>query len=141
MFTPKRAPSLLVVLVFLLSACGGQSTPEVSGDATHGKSLYEQTTVGPNTAPGCVTCHSLEPGVRLVGPSHAGLATRAAEIIRNPNYTGQADTVADYLRESIVEPNAYIEEGFVADVMYPNYGEDLDEQEIDDLVAFMLTLE
>ena len=140
MFKFTRAGSLFVVLAFLLGACGGRNTPAVRGDATRGKSLYEQMTIGPNAAPGCVTCHSLEPGVRLVGPSHAGLATRAAETIESPNYTGQADTAAGYLRESIVEPNAYIEEGFTANVMYPKYKEDLSEQDIDDLVAFILTL-
>ena len=112
----------------------------LSDAAIRGRSLYEQAVIGSNSAPGCTTCHSLEPGVTLVGPSHDGLATRAAEIINSTDYTGEAQTVVEYLRESIIDPNIYVEEGFPPSVMYPNYEKELNAQEIDDIVAFMLTL-
>jgi cytochrome c551/c552 len=132
---------LFVVLSLFLAACGaGGGGAAPSGDATQGKALFEQTTIGPNSAPGCVTCHSLEPDVKLVGPSLAHVATEAAEIIKSSNYTGSAKTVEEYLHESIVNPNAYVVEGFPSGVMYQNYGQDLSEQQIDGLVAFLLTL-
>ena len=139
---------LLVVLSLVLAACGpsgGGGGEEggggaVTGDAARGKSLFEQTVIGPNSAPGCTTCHSLEPGVTLVGPSLADVATEAAEIIEKPDYTGEAKTVEEYLRESIMNPNAFAEEGFSTGVMYQNYAKDLSEQEIADLVAFLMTL-
>ncbi|MCA9896727.1 MAG: hypothetical protein KC433_00980, partial [Anaerolineales bacterium] len=46
----------------------------------------------------------------------------------------------EFLRQSIVEPNAQITDGFTADVMYQNFGEELTNTQINDLVAFMLTL-
>ncbi len=46
----------------------------------------------------------------------------------------------EFLRESILNPDAVVTEGFTPGVMYQNYGNDLTEQEIDDLVAFLLTL-
>jgi hypothetical protein len=47
---------------------------------------------------------------------------------------------ADYIRQSIVEPNAHIVEGFAEGLMYQFYGTDLTEEQINDLVAYTLTL-
>ncbi len=49
-------------------------------------------------------------------------------------------TAAEYIHQSIVDPNAYVVEGFAEGLMYQNYAQDLTEQEINDLVAFTLTL-
>jgi len=75
----------------------------------------------------------LEPGEDLVGPSFAGVATRAVD--RIPEMS-----VEEYLRQSILEPEAYVVEGFPSGLMVPNLGETLTEAQIDDLVAFLLTL-
>ncbi len=61
------------------------------------------------------------------GPSQAGLATRAET--RVPGQTAE-----EYIRNSIVNPNDYIVEGFAEGVMYQNYGTDLTPEQIDDLV-------
>lgn len=148
MFMHKPVLLLLVVLNLILAACGssssgggGEGVPASADDgAARGKALYEQMVIGSNSSPGCITCHSLEPGLILAGPSHAGLATRATETIKNTNYTGNARTVEAYLWESIVDPDLYVEKGFPPRVMYQNYGKDLSEQEISDIVVFMLTL-
>jgi cytochrome c551/c552 len=134
---------LVLALVMLLAACGGggdQAATEGDGgstsvgDAAKGKELYEQTVIGSASAPGCVTCHSLEPDVVLVGPSHAGLANRAG---------GYQEGVGaeEYLRQSITDPDAHIVEGFTPGVMYQNYAEDLSAREINDLVAYLMTLQ
>ena len=81
-----------------------------------------------------MTCHSQEPDVVLVGPSHSGLAGRAG------NYQ-EGVSAEDYLRKSITEPDAHIVEGFTPGVMYQNYGEDLNARDINDLVAYLLTLQ
>jgi nitric oxide reductase subunit C len=124
----------------LLGACGPAVTPTatpIAGDAKAGEQLFRQGTA---TAPACITCHSLEPDVALVGPSLAGVASHAAEIIRLADYTGQATTVEAYLRESIIQPDAYVSHGFAPGLMYQAYGQELSEQQVNDLVAFMLTL-
>lgn len=141
--------TLLVLLLSLallaLAACGGggdtaEQPPAggedvaAIGDAANGEALFSQATIGANNAPGCITCHSLEPDVVIVGPSQAGLATRAQTRVAGVS-------AADYIHQSIVEPNAYIVEGFAEGLMYQNYGTDLTEQEINDLVAYTLTLE
>ncbi|HEY63384.1 MAG TPA: cytochrome C, partial [Caldilineae bacterium] len=43
----------------------------------------------------------------------------------------------DYIRESILSPKAFVVEGFQP-LMPQNYGEQLSQQELDDLVAFLL---
>ncbi len=132
-----RRTNLLVVAIILLStwlaACGGGNSASGAGDAERGKQLYNQTTIGPNAAPGCVTCHSIEAGKVLVGPSHAGVATRAETSV-----PGQS--AEDFLKESITNPNAHVTQGFISGVMYQNYAKDLTEQEINDLVAYLMTL-
>ena len=126
--------AFLILASLLLAACGGGGSGTAgAGDAARGKTLYEQTVIGPNAAPGCSTCHSTEAGKTLVGPSHAGIATIAE--------TAEAGKSAEeFLKKSIMTPDAVVTEGFVAGIMYQNYAKDLSEQEINDLVAYLLTL-
>ena len=44
---------------------------------------------------------------------------------------------AEFIHESIVEPDAEIASGFSAGIMPDVYGEQLDDQQLADLVAFM----
>lgn len=133
----KKFVFVFVIGALALAACGGGGA---SGpDANRGKALYEQSTIGSASAPGCVTCHTLD-GTVLVGPSFKGVATHAESVIKDPAYTGTAKTAEEYLRESIINPNAYLNPGFAAGIMYQNYGTELSEQEVNDLVAYLLTL-
>jgi len=131
--------AMLSALSILLVACGGGGEEEAaetnsSGEAAaRGEALYKSTTIGAASAPGCVTCHSLEEGVTLVGPSHAGIGAAAGS--RVPGMSAE-----EYLRQSIVDPDANLEENFSPGVMYQNFGTDLTEQQISDLVAFLMTL-
>lgn len=125
----KSLGLVLILISIILAGCGGQ---EAVGDAEAGRQLFNQSTI--DGAPGCVTCHSLQPGEVLVGPSLAGVASLAEE--RVPDRSA-----AEYLRESIVSPDSFVVEGFSPGVMYQNYEEDLSEEQIDNLVAFLLTLE
>ena len=104
----------------------------VAAEADAGRSLYFEGTLGTNA--GCRICHSLAPGVVLVGPSFDGIGSRAAT--RVPGLSAE-----DYLRQSILEPNAYVVAGFPAGQMLQNFGDLLTEEDIDNLVAFLLTLE
>ncbi|MCS6844586.1 MAG: cytochrome b N-terminal domain-containing protein [Caldilineales bacterium] len=103
----------------------------LAADPEAGRRLFMGTTLGTST--GCVICHSLEPGRKLVGPSLAGVATRAETAV--PGLTAE-----EYLRQSIVEPNAHVVEGYPPNQMPPTFAETLTEQQISDLVAFLMTL-
>jgi hypothetical protein len=50
-------------------------------------------------------------------------------------------TAEEFLRQSIVEPNAHVTEGFTEGIMYQNFGTDLPAKSIDDLAAYLMTLE
>ncbi len=99
-------------------------------DPEEGKSLYYETSLGTNAS--CRVCHSLRPDVVLVGPSFAGVAERAAT--RVPGMSAE-----EYLRQSIIDPNAYVVEGFPKGQMSPNLEQLLTKEQIEDLIAFLLT--
>jgi nitric oxide reductase subunit C len=93
--------------------------------------------------PACFSCHSIQEGVMLVGPSLAGLASRSAKTISSPAYKGTARTPEDYIRESILHPSAYVVPGptFSAggQSIMPPYDQVLKPGEVDQLVAFLAT--
>jgi len=105
---------------------------QVVSSADAGRSLYFESTLGVNT--GCRVCHSLEPGAVIIGPSFDGVATAA--VTRVPGLTAE-----EYLRESIVDPDAFVVDGFDPGVMLQNFNESLTNEQIDNLVAFLLTFE
>ena len=93
--------------------------------------------------PACFSCHSTTEGTVLVGPSLAGLATRAATVVASPSYKGAARSPADYIRESILRPNAYVVTGptFGAggQSIMPPFEAVLKPEEVDQLVAYLAT--
>jgi nitric oxide reductase subunit C len=95
--------------------------------------------------PGCAACHSLSPGVVMAGPPLANMATRAAEVVASDAYTGAAETAEDYVRESILEPSAHIVPGDLFSAgglsfMPDNYSDLLTPEQIEHLVAYLMTL-
>ena len=60
---------------------------------------------------GCGACHVI-PGVPnaqgAIGPDLSDIGKMAAEWIASADYTGQATTPEEYIRESIVDPNAFV---------------------------------
>ena len=93
--------------------------------------------------PACFSCHSLQQDVVLVGPSLAGLVTRAAAILQSPDYKGPARTPQDYVRESIVDPHVYLVAGPTFSAggrsIMPPFDTLLKPDEIDQLVAYLMT--
>jgi nitric oxide reductase subunit C len=97
------------------------------------------------TPPGCAACHSISPGVNIVGPTLAGIPATAAARIKSPDYRGKAKDAAGYIRESIVDPNAHVLVGptYAAggrSLMPPDYAQTLKPEQIDQVVAYLLTL-
>lgn len=109
---------------------------ETTGDAEVGRALFNSMPAEKLLAGAvlCYTCHNVDPGSdTLVGPSLSGVATRAET--RVPILSP-----AQYLRVSITVPNSYVVEGFLPGTMTQTFAKALTPEEIEDLVAYLLTL-
>ena len=142
----------ILTIATMLAACGGGGAAEpapaansaaptpAGGNAEAGKALFAQAILNGNA--GCSTCHSLEPGKVIVGPSMAGIGTRAATTV-----AGQ--TAEQYIRTSIVKTNEHLAKGCnaadlnadcPANVMPQDWEQKLKPAELNDLVAYLQTL-
>ncbi len=68
-----------------------------------------------------------------MGPNLSNLAKEAGT--RKPGMSAKT-----YLREALLEPNTFVVEGYQAGIMPQNYGDLLTEPQLEDLVAYLLTL-
>lgn len=102
-----------------------EPSTEAVGDPVNGQALFVQNA--------CNACHNVDSETMLVGPGLLHLGERAA--------TRQEGMSAyDYLHQSIVDPNAYVVEGFAPNMMPPTFGTTLTEDQINDIIAYLLTL-
>jgi len=98
-----------------------------------------------HSPPACSACHSTAQGVQLVGPSLAGITLRAEQTLHNPEYHGGATSAEAYVRESILEPSSFVVAGptFSAggrSFMPDNFARSLNADEVDELVAYLMSL-
>lgn len=90
---------------------------------SRGEKVYVENGCG-----GCHTLGGLSAGV--VGPNLTQIGTTAATRI-------EGISVEEYIRQSILNPNAYVVEGYPENVMPQNFSEILSDDQINDLVAFL----
>lgn len=125
----KRNPLVSLFTLFtlftFLTACATSAvgTPTLTQQENQGAQLFTVY---------CAACHSTVGDAVIVGPSLAGIATRAET-------RGAGMDARAYLEQSILDPSAYLIEGF-ADLMPKNWGDVLNDEELDALIAFLLTL-
>jgi mono/diheme cytochrome c family protein len=81
---------------------------------------------------GCVGCHTAGFGGGATGPNLSHIGTEGAT--KKPGMDAEA-----FIRESIVQPGAYVEAGFPNGIMPTTFGQTLTPQELDNLVAFLLS--
>jgi mono/diheme cytochrome c family protein len=103
------------------------------GDPAAGETL--------SVAIGCTACHIAAPTgpAWLPAEGQPGIGDRAASRPNEPEYTGEATTADQYLHESIVLPAAYLVPGYT-DLMPHTYGSSLTDQDLADIIAYLLTL-
>ncbi|HET7340082.1 MAG TPA: cytochrome c [Methylomirabilota bacterium] len=135
------AGALATVILQPVERGNAQSAPkrDGGGNAARGEQLFA-------TLP-CASCHDVThpwPGGDVC-PNLGNIATEAARIVRSREYHGKARTAAAYIRESILEPNAYIVPGAQyqtapgQSVMPKDFATTLKPAQVDDLVAFLMT--
>lgn len=82
----------------------------------------------------CSACHALEPDTVIVGPSLHGIATIAATRV-------EGLSAQEYLEESILLPDSFKPPGFETQQMDTTLAKTLTLEQMNDIVAFLLTLE
>ena len=126
----KWTPAVIMILVILLSACGGSGSGDADTDGVDQATINQGKTV---FQANCSACHSATSDATLVGPSMVGLADRAAETVPGLD-------AYEYIEQSILEPGAYINEGF-QDLMPKTYDSTLTDEQLDAVIQYLLTLE
>jgi nitric oxide reductase subunit C len=118
---------------------GAQPQVEAAIPGDRGRALF-------HGAGACAGCHAVAPGVHLVGPSLAGIASIAAARVADPAYRGSARGSDEYLRESILDPSRFVAPGgnFATpdgrSFMPDHYAKILDAGQVDDLIAYLASL-
>ena len=122
-----RRAGLIVLFATFLVGCGGGETvsptgpvegtlPKTeAGNPAAGKALF--------TSSGCGGCHTFK-----AAGSTGKTGPNLDEALKGKD--------AEFIRQSIVDPNAEIAKGFQPGIM-PNYGQQLDSKQVADLVAFL----
>jgi cytochrome c oxidase subunit 2 len=104
---------------------GDDEGDDGEGDAAAGQEIAQAQ---------CATCHSVD-GSTIVGPTWQGLY--GSEVTLEDGSTVTADDA--YIRESILDPNAKIHEGFPAAM--PTFDGILSDEQITNIIAYIRTLE
>lgn len=116
-----------ILIALALSACSAMSpaepTPTPNPLVLQGQQVFNAK---------CATCHALVPDTIIIGPSLAGIATRAETRV-------EGQTADEYIQLSILRPGDYLVEGF-NNVMITNFSKELTNEDMNALVAFLLTL-
>lgn len=118
----------------------GAPTPEVPGQGGTGPDAVARQLI---SSKGCAACHTIQelPFARgTVGPNLTTLGTVAGT--RKPGMSAQ-----DYVRESLLQPNAFVVPGFPSPSPMPPFsvgttsgGTVFTQQELDDLVGYLSRL-
>jgi mono/diheme cytochrome c family protein len=102
------------------------------GDIAAGEELYNtELDLGLQQPGACTTCHTLDGVDSPWAPTHGGISKIAGERV-------EGMSAVDYLRESIVDPRAFQVDNWIL-TMPQNYSEVLSEEQINNLIAFLLT--
>ncbi len=108
------------------AAPAAADTPEARG-----KALFSQPLIGSQA--GCMTCHKVDTDDKIVGPSLKGIKERAATRV-------EGKSAEEYLKASILAPNEYVVEGFVQGLMPAGYREALTDDQLNDVVAYLMSI-
>jgi cytochrome c oxidase subunit 2 len=132
---------LALVIVLGLGAALFMFSGETLGDES--TATTDPITVDPDAAvrgeiiagrTGCLACHTVD-GTPGSGPTWKGLAGSSRPLV-----SGETVIADDaYLTNSIVDPGSQVVLGF-DNIMPPDYGESLTDQELGDLVEFIKSL-
>ena len=119
--------SYLAMIALFIAACSASAraepTPTPDPFILQGQAVFNAR---------CATCHALVPDTIIIGPSLYGVATRAETRVEGQN-------AEEYITMSVLRPGDYVVEGF-NNVMITNLAKELTSEELNALVAFLMTM-
>ena len=119
--------SYLAVIALFIAACSASAraepTPTPDPFILQGQAVFNAR---------CATCHALVPDTIIIGPSLYGVATRAETRVEGQN-------AEEYITMSVLRPGDYVVDGF-NNVMITNLAKELTSEELNALVAFLMTM-
>lgn len=125
------SPTEIKALVAFLQSLSGEITVVVTAEDVAAAEARKQKPKAPTSshpgfallnAKGCVACHDVTGTARRVGPPLTNVGERL--------------TAAD-IRQSILDPDAVIAEGFMKGLMLKDFGTTLKPEELDQLVGYL----
>jgi cytochrome c2 len=134
---PRSATSTAESQQATQRAAEATATPEpgsaaaLPGDPAAGEVLFVTFQAQANFA--CNSCHHAASEDRLIGPGLLHVGQRAATRV-------EGQSAEEYLRNSILHPNDYVVPDYPANLMPLVYVDIFTEEEVNNLVAYLLTL-
>lgn len=125
-----------LLVLFLAVGCGAANQAGAPiGDAANGRRLFRgEEKLALDALEACIDCHNdTVGGESPTGQNLSNIGNRAAGVV-----PGQS--AVDYMRASILQPDEHLSGGFQEGIMPRTYAELLTTQDINDLIAYMLTL-
>lgn len=106
-----------------------------AADPANGQVVFTTTHEDANRQPGnCSVCHSVTTDeMRIIGPGLWNVSQRAGSRV-------PGEDALTYIYQSIVDPDSFIVPDFPPGLMPTNWHEVLTEQELDDVIAYLMTL-
>ena len=121
---PLRNDQIDSVVAYILS--WGETAPDTGAEPTPvpGDTPEER---GENLVQGmgCIGCHNFHGQGGTVGPELTNVFAEKGE---------------DYIRQSILQPNAVIAEGYQPNVMPQTFGQRLSDEHLNDIIAYLASI-
>ena len=110
---------------------GTSTAPTTTSGGTNGSVAAGKTVFNSSS---CATCHTFAPAnaTGTIGPNLDKAPAADAKVDHNM-------ALAAFIKQSIVDPNAYIAKGFTKWIMPTTFGKSLSSKQLSDLVAFILS--
>lgn len=137
-----RTLCLAMLPPLVLCGCASAPSPPRRTTATQQRKTQRRVTASPAALQvglrvfrnnGCGSCHTFLPA-GTGGSVAPDLDTKPKDDARRAKMP-----LADFVRQSTIDPNAYISPGYPKDVMPHGFGRKLSKRQLTDLVAFVTT--